>query len=666
MNPAIDAQTNAKAMPQQTLSDNLNHLVDSNSPAPAAVKKQVKVKEKVKVSPAKLSPSIKVKPPKVAKKDTKSPISSGAPFKSVKGMKNLIDALLAKGIITSGQTKHIKLTLATQGKDLESYLLSKQYVEDVELAKVKSEMYAIPYMNISEEEIDKDILNLIPSEAAQKNEAVAYGLTDDGRVKLAMREPLDMQKVRYLETLMGKKAQTFFAARSGIEQVINTQYGAQLDSEVSEALEDIEQDVVELSAISKVEDLSMDLARAPVSKMVNMMLEYAIKYKASDIHIEPREKKISVRFRIYGVMSEKLTIPRKLGSSIVSRIKILSNLKIDEKRVPQDGRFQVKSGESLIDLRVSVMPTVYGEKVVLRLLEKGGGSMELKDTGLRGPALKIYTESLSKTQGIILITGPTGSGKTQTLASSLKVLNKPDVNIITIEDPVEIRVDGVTQVQVNKAVELTFAKALKSFLRQDPDIIMVGEIRDSETANLATQAALTGHLVLSTLHTNSAAGALPRMLDMGVESFLIASTINVVVAQRLTRRICDECKVTYKAPIEMIKEIHKVLSGLKGLDLYSYPKNEAKELESIEDDVIYLYKGKGCPKCNNSGYRGRVGIFECMMVTPKIGQLIMQERSADEVEKQAVEEGMISMKQDGYMKALEGITTIGEILRVVN
>ncbi|KKQ34246.1 MAG: Type IV-A pilus assembly ATPase PilB [candidate division WS6 bacterium GW2011_GWA2_37_6] len=397
-----------------------------------------------------------------------------------------------------------------------------------------------------------------------------------------------------------------------------------------------------------------------------MVLEYAIKYKASDIHIEPREKKIAVRFRIYGVLSEKLTIPRKLGNSIVSRIKILSNLQIDEKRVPQDGRFQVKSGNQLIDIRVSVMPTVYGEKIVMRLLEKGGGTMEIKDTGLRGPAYKIFIENLAKTQGIILVTGPTGSGKTQTLASSLKILNKPEVNIMTIEDPVEIRVDGVTQVQVNKAVELTFAKALRSFLRQDPDIMMVGEIRDTETAELATQAALTGHLVLSTLHTNSAAGALPRLLDMKVEPFLIASTVNLVMAQRLTRKICEYCKEAYQVPVEVVKEIHKTLSGLRGFDLYSYPRNEEKLKENVEDDVVFLYKGKGCSKCNNTGYIGRIGIFEAMLITPKIGQLIMQQRSADEVERRAVEEGMITIKQDGFMKALEGVTTLEEVLRVIN
>ena len=361
-----------------------------------------------------------------------------------------------------------------------------------------------------------------------------------------------------------------------------------------------------------------------------------------------------------------MTLPKKLANPIVSRIKILSNLKIDEKRIPQDGRFQVKNGNKLIDIRVSIMPTVYGEKVVLRLLEKGGGTMDLKDTGLRGPAYKIYIENLKKTQGIILITGPTGSGKTQTLASSLKILNKPEVNIMTIEDPVEIRIDGITQVQVNNEVGLTFAKALRSFLRQDPDIIMVGEIRDSETADLAIQAALTGHLVLATLHTNNAAGALPRLLDMGVEPFLLSSTINVVVAQRLVRRIHNKCKKPYTAPLEVVKRIHKELDGLKGFDLFAYSKNDPGATEAIEDDVVTLYKGEGDPECNYTGFKGRIGIFETMLVTPVISKMIMQEKSAEEIERVAIEEGMITMIQDGFMKALEGITTIEEVLRVVN
>ncbi|MBD3280753.1 type II secretion system protein GspE [Candidatus Dojkabacteria bacterium] len=592
--------------------------------------------------------------------------TSNKALKSVRGIKNLVDALAMKGLIDSSVAKQLKLEMATKNVDPEDVLLSRNILTETELAETKAEMYGIDFVPVASEKIDQNVLELIPANEATKNKAVAFGMTKDGRVKLAMTEPLDIQKVKYLETLMGKGAKPYFSTSQEIEQVINSRYGAQITSEVTEALEDVGEDVVELSSsVSKVEDLSMDMSSAPVSKIVNMILEYAVKYKASDVHIEPRENNVVVRFRIYGVLSEKLTIPKKLKNAIVARVKILSNLKIDEKRIPQDGRFQIKAGNLLYDMRVSVMPSVYGEKVVMRLLEKGGGTMDLADTGLRGSAYKNYLENLTKTQGIILVTGPTGSGKTQTLASSLKIINKPEVNIMTIEDPVEIRINGVTQVQVNKDVGLDFATALRSFLRQDPDVIMVGEIRDGETANLAIQAALTGHLVLATLHTNSAAGALPRLLDMGIEPFLISSTVNVVVAQRLVRRICRHCVEGYRAPVEMVKRIHQVLDGLKGFDMFTYPNNSANEPNTLEDDEVILYRGKGCPKCNNTGFSGRAGIFECMPMSNTLAKLVMEERPALEIDKKAVEEGMITMMQDGFMKALEGITTIEEVLRVV-
>lgn len=596
---------------------------------------------------------------------TQTDQQASSALKSVRGIKNIVDALMMKGLIDSSVAKQLKLEMATKKLDPESVILSRNLVSEIDLVKTKAEMYGVEFVNVSSQNIDRSILELVPVAEATRNELVAFGATPDGRVQLAMTEPLDVQKIKYIETLIGKNTKVYFATKTDISNVINTRYGAQIGSEVTEALEDVGEDVLELNTVSKVEDLSMDMTSAPVSRIVNMILEYAVKYKASDVHIEPKESSISVRFRIYGVLSEKLTLPKKLKSAVVARIKILSNLKIDEKRIPQDGRIQIKSGEKVIDVRVSIMPTVYGEKVVMRLLEKGGGSMDLKDTGLRGGAYKTFVENLSKTQGIILVTGPTGSGKTQTLASSLKILNKPEVNIMTIEDPVEIRIDGITQVQVNKEVGLTFAKALRSFLRQDPDIIMVGEIRDAETANLAIQAALTGHLVLATLHTNSASGALPRLLDMDIETFLVSSTVNVVVGQRLVRRVCDQCRTEYRAPVEMVKKIHQVLDGLEGFDMFRYPKNNANSPETIEDDQIVLYKGTGCPKCNNTGYSGRIGIFECMPISQKLGKMIMEKKSASEINSAAVEEGMVSMMQDGFLKALEGLTTVEEVLRVV-
>ncbi len=649
VNQAIDDNLQNLANQTKALESNKYQNVDS---LPSDLQKVQTIDLKKKSQPTKNKPN--------------SSLASGNILKSVYGLKSLLNALVVKNLISKEEAKKIKLLVATRNINLEKYLLEHKIVSDEDIARVKSEMYGIDFVDVKRLTIDRDVLNLIPQNEARKNRALVFATTDNGVVKLAMVEPLDLQKVRYLETLIGKKVKTYFAAESAILDVIDREYGAPIGSQVDEALQDIGEDVVELSTLTKVEDISTNVESAPVSQIVNMILEYALRYKASDIHIEPREKKVSVRFRIYGVLSEKLTLPKKLASSIVSRIKILSNLKIDEKRVPQDGRFQVKNGNKLIDIRVSIMPTVYGEKVVLRLLEKGGGTMDLKDTGLRGPAYKIYLENLKKTQGIILITGPTGSGKTQTLASSLKILNKPEVNIMTIEDPVEIRIDGVTQVQVNNDVGLTFAKALRSFLRQDPDIIMVGEIRDSETAELAIQAALTGHLVLATLHTNNAAGALPRLIDMGIEPFLLSSTINLVVAQRLVRTIHKKCKKSYKAPLEVLKRIHKELDGLKGFDLFAYSNNDPGPTDAIDDDAVNLYKGEGDPECNYTGFKGRTGIFEAMLITPVISKMIMQEKSAEEIQRVAIEEGMITMLQDGFMKALEGITTIEEVLRVVN
>ncbi|MCA9379103.1 type II/IV secretion system protein, partial [Candidatus Dojkabacteria bacterium] len=465
------------------------------------------------------------------------------------------------------------------------------------------------------------------------------------------------------ESMIGKPVEAYYATRSAIQRAIDTKYAAQIGEEVDEAMEDV--GVLNLNSSFAVQDIAgQGLDNAPVAKIVNMILDYAIKHHSSDVHIEPREGKISVRYRIHGILSEKLTLPNKLGPSIVSRIKILANMKIDEHRIPQDNRFQVRSGERLVDLRVSVMPAIYGEKVVMRLLEKGADVLSLEQTGLRGPAYKSYKDGLAKTQGILLITGPTGSGKTQTLASSLAILNTQEVNILTVEDPVEIRVDGVTQVQVNPEVGLTFASALRAFLRQDPDIIMVGEIRDAETADLAVQAALTGHLVLATLHTNSAAGALPRLLDMGVQPFLLSSTINVIVAQRLVRRLCDDCKQPVESTEEEMRVLHESLDPLHGLDL----KESSGEMLHFDSNTtkVKLYKPVGCPKCADSGYQGRIGIFELMTVTEKIGKMIMGHQSAAEISAQAQQDGMLTMVQDGYIKALDGMTTISEVLRVQN
>lgn len=597
-------------------------------------------------------------------KQPQPPAAATAPppaVASVRGVNNIADALYMKGMMSEDDIKKVKFESVTSNQSVEQIIISKNIVSLDQIQQVKSEMYGINYIDLNAINVDPNALAKLPKDLAQKNLAVVFEETNL-KFKVAMADPLDLQKAKYIESVLRKPIEAYYASIDGINRVIETKYGTQVGAEVDAALED--SSVVNITSNLKVEDLaSTNLGSAPVAKIVNMVLEYAINHHASDVHIEPREGRIAVRYRIHGILDEKLSLPAKLAPQVVTRIKILANMKIDEHRIPQDNRFQVKINEQSVDIRVSVMPSIYGEKVVMRLLEKDRGVAKLEDTGMRGPAYKLYRQALTKTQGIILVTGPTGSGKTVTLSSSLAVLNTKEVNIVTIEDPVEIRIEGVTQVQVNADVGLTFATGLRSFLRQDPDIVMVGEIRDTETADLAVQAALIGRLVLSTLHTNSAAGALPRLLDMGIEPFLLASTINVVVGQRLVRRLCDECKQEVDADVATMEMLHERLDSLKSFNL---KKGAASIHFDTTTKTCKIYKPKGCPKCGDTGYQGRIGIFEVMPISDKISKMIM-ERSADsDIANQARSEGMISMMQDGFMKALEGITTIEEVIRVQN
>jgi len=601
--------------------------------------------------------------------------------------KAISEVLLEKGQINDEQYKQIKSDAANQKIGEEDLIRSKGFVSEKDLIKAKADSYGVPFIDLSEVDIPTEVLAKLPFDSAKAHQSIVFK-EDNNFAYVGMVDPLDIQRVNFLQSIIQKNVKAYFASAEDVKAILDTKYAGRMESEVTEAVEEVGEGVVQIQeGLQDISEVENTIASAPVARIVNMILEYAVKFKASDIHIEPREKKLSVRFRINGIMMERLQLPLKLVPSVVSRVKILSDLKIDEHRIPQDGRFQIKVGAKEVDLRVSIMPTVHGEKVVIRLLEKGKGLMKLEDTGLRGSGYKLYKEALGATEGILLITGPTGSGKTQTLASSLLIKNQPDVNIVTLEDPVEIKIDGVNQIQINADVGLTFAKGLRAVLRQDPDIIMVGEIRDKETADLAIRASLTGHLVFATLHTNSAAGALPRLLDMEIEPFLLTSTVNVIVGQRLVRTLCDKCKEAYKANPEVVKTIHKVMAGLRGFDMYSYPKNISsiapagqistldtskvppRELEkqqqarSVNPEVI-LYRAKGCSHCNNTGYSGRIGIFEVLKVSEKVAQLIMEHRSAGEIEKRAIEEGMLTMAQDGFMKALEGKTTLEEVMRV--
>jgi len=579
---------------------------------------------------------------------------------SIKGIGNVLDAMLSKGLVNSDQYNTIKFESVNTNKSFDALLLEKGLITSKDLVMLTAEMKGVEYVDIKNKIIADTDLNLLPSNIASSALAIVFESTPY-KVRIAMQDPLDLQKIKYLESIIGKKVDAVYAYENDIRNIIDTKYGAQMGTEVTEALEEV--GLIDIKNYDE-SDIKKDEASAPIIRIVNMVLDYGIKNKASDIHIEPREKKIVVRFRIRGILYEKLSLPLELTSSIVTRIKILSNLKIDEHRIPQDGRFQAKSSERIIDLRVSVMPSIHGEKIVMRLLEKTQGIMDLESLGLRGTSLQRMKDALKKTQGIILVTGPTGSGKTQTLASAQKILNSPDVNIMTLEDPVEIRIDGVTQVQVNPEVGLTFAMGLRSFLRQDPDIIMVGEIRDSETANLAVQSALVGRLVLSTIHTNNAAGAFLRLMDMGVEPFLLSSTVNLLLGQRLVRVLC-ECKEPYKAPETVVQEFHKELDSLGDMTLYD---SEHKEMCKFGKDTtdMTLYKAVGCPKCGDSGYITRIGIFEALKMSEAIGRAVLNKATISEVQEIATKEGMIRMVQDGYMKVLEGITTVEEIARVKN
>jgi len=571
----------------------------------------------------------------------------------------ILQTLINDELLTNDQARLVEFDSVNNSKSVEDVLLSSDAVPLKAKIRAKSIIFNIPFVDILNTTIKPDVISQISQDIAKKYMAVAF--EEDNKInnlKVAMVDPTNMENLRILSTLSGKIIQPFFANPDDLKHVIETRYGAQVGVEVKQALQDVG-NVVDISENDQMmSNLEGDISSAPVTKIVNAALNYAAKSKASDIHIEPRENKLSFRFRINGVLYEKINLPIKLMPAIISRIKILCNAKIDEHRVPQDGRFQIKVEQEVIDLRVSIIPTIYGESIVIRLLEKGGGEMTLEQTGLTGRNLDEFYKTLHKTQGMLLVTGPTGSGKTITLASCLKILNTESVNIITLEDPVEIRVDGVNQVQVNSEVGLTFSKGLRSFLRQDPNIIMLGEIRDSETAELAVQAALTGHLVLSTLHTNDAATAIPRLVDMNIEPFLISSTLDLLAAQRLARTICKNCKYSYEANDEEKNKMRDVLKSIKGFNFDEFlTKNNGK---------MMLFKGKGCAQCGETGYNGRIGIFEVITVSDGLRELIIKREGAQKIEQLAMEEGMTQMVQDGFIKVLQGITTMEEILRVVN
>ena len=568
--------------------------------------------------------------------------------------KSLTDVLIAKNLITPQQAEEVRLRQLKTGEAEEEVIKLLRLTSDNDFVQAKAEFLRVPYIDLDKIGFSPEALSLVPEVVAKKYLVAPYKLDTKERVLyVTMVNPLDLATVEFLEKKSGMRVRTAMSGQKQIEDFVGEKYTREkgIASEVGRAMdEQKKEEKVDITA-----DDEQVSAEAPVAKIVKTVLEYAARARASDIHIEPQEENVRIRYRIDGILQEKYILPRNVNEAVVSRIKILSGMKIDEKRIPQDGRFYFSFENSDIDLRVSTLPTTYGEKVVMRLLKKSMKTPTLPELGLRGLALKNLMEAIERPHGIIVVCGPTGSGKTTTLYSVLGIVATGKVNVVTIEDPVEYQMKGVNQVQVNVQAGLTFASALRSFLRQDPNVIMVGEIRDAETADLAINAALTGHLVFSTLHTNDASGVPPRMLDMGVEPFLLTSAINCVVGQRVLRRICTECGQEIDIPVEQLGDIKKTLGPIFEM-IEDKWKKEGKTLK--------IKKPVGCDKCNGTGYFGRVAIYEVMPVSEQIAKLIVSKASAADIQRKAMEEGMLTMKQDGYVKVLEGITTAEEVLRV--
>ena len=601
------------------------------------------------LEPKKITPSAVIQPNPPSLAPQKPPAPNGH-----SQAESIAEILLKNNKLTQNQYNEVRLEASKSGTQLSEIIEQKDWVTESDIAQAKAEFMHVPFKNLSQVAASPEALNSLPENVAKRYKLFPFEIDKENRtLSVGMVNPLDLKAIDFAEKKSNLRIIPFLVTSTDLEESIDRWYSRSLGSEVSAALKDTS-DAPTATRTLDVSQLGEVIREAPIAKIVETLLSFALKSRASDIHIEPQINKTRIRYRIDGVLEEKLVLPIRVHDAVISRIKILARLKIDERRIPQDGRFTFRAGEDEVDLRISTLPTSHGEKIVMRLLKKSGKVPTLPDLGLRGRALKNLETAILVPHGINLITGPTGSGKTTTLYSVLSKINTPKVNIITLEDPVEYEIPGINQVQINPQAGLTFASGLRSFLRQDPNIIMVGEIRDKETAELAVQAALTGHLVFSTLHTNSAAGALPRLLDMEAEPFLLASSITSVVAQRVVRKICDHCKKEYTPAPEVIEDIKKVLGPL--YDGWLKQKSQTQN--------VILKKGEGCEECGDTGFQGRVGIFEVMPVSEKISRQILERAPINVLEKTAVDEGMVLMKQDGYIKALEGTTTIEEVLRV--
>lgn len=586
-----------------------------------------------------------------------------------------IEALLkTAGKLSDEQLATLKEEEKTTNRPLQELVVRREIVNEKDLIKLYAEHQHLPYIDLDKDHLSKEIISTLPERIARQYSAVVFKIDEDGAKHVAMEDPDDVQAVDFIQKYIGTNTRLYFTTKQSISDALDL-YRGDVAKELNEAIEvQQESDITTEQQVSD-EDIAED---SPIAQTVNLLLEYAIRSGASDVHIEPREDYVSVRYRIDGILHEANKLPKNVQNSLVSRIKILSNLKIDEHRAPQDGRFKISLNDHRYAFRVSTLPIIAGEKVAMRILDESSTAQTLEDLGCWGHALDSIKTTMVEPNGMILVTGPTGSGKSTTLFSILSELNKPTINISTVEDPIEYRIEGANQTQVNPQAGMTFANGLRALLRQDPNIIMVGEIRDSETANLGVQAALTGHLVFTTLHTNNAATSLPRLLDMGIEPFLIASTVRMVAGQRLVRQLCTYCREKYSPSAEEFSSLMHIFGiktpeQVKTIHLLEQQavkqgvgKDIGNDLSSTETSFNFIYKEHpgGCTECNNTGYKGRSGIYEAVINSPAIQRLIVGNATSDVIQNQAISEGTVTMQLDGLIKALRGVTSIEEVLRV--
>jgi len=574
----------------------------------------------------------------------------------------IINLLIAEGLADGQQVKTVMSAPLGKNSTLLSELINKELITSEMVAHATAVMIGVPYVELKNIIIEQDILTKIPYEAQVRVMAIPLG-EKDGMLNVAMADVTNVQATDYISNLINQPIRVWMSSETGIREMIAKNHGD--FSGVKEAVKETKEEVEQKEQQSNVKTIVQD---SPISKALTTILSYAARTKTSDIHIEPLEDSLIIRCRIDGVLRRVMELPKNVAPALVSRIKILSNLKIDEHRIPQDGQFTVLVDDKEIDLRIAISPVTWGEQVVIRLLDKSGTSMNIEKMGMSGRALRAVLSGIKKPNGMILTSGPTGSGKSTTLYALIQQIKSDEINIVTLEDPVEYKMDGINQIQVNVDAGLTFASGLRSILRQDPDVVMVGEIRDGETASLAVQAALTGHLVFSTLHTNSAAGILPRLLDMGIEPFLLASTLNVVIGQRLVRRITEK-RETYKSSELETSSINSIVGDL----LPASQADVAKVSEDlgyaglpIKNDGNYLLSKGIDTKETPGGYKGRAGLYETIEVDEDIQKMIVNHSTAAEIMRLARSKGTITMRQDGILKVLSGITTIDEVNRVAS